>query len=547
MNFKKILIYILSAAVLLVPDLIIASKLTFVAFILTFTYKVFLLLAIGSLFLYFTKSYFKSYLIVGGFYLFSSFSEIIISILFKEYSTLDHIKALFFIRTNEIEEFTKTFYIYAFIPILIAVLYFVLLWLSKKMTYQKRGRTLIVSALLFISSIFISGILLSQTPFSFSGKNLTKYTFKTYFLKQHPFSFYYRTYEFVLTRKRYNQYSKKKEDFKFNVSNNALDSIRPETVVFVIGERARAQNWTINGYNKETSPNLNKFTNLITFKNNHSNAATTAGSIPLILTQATPKTHELVYSQKTIVTLFKEANYKTYWISNQFIFDYIEHDKEPDVFINLFKNKNHTDLDVIPVFDSIIQLKTNRKKLIVVNLAGGHGKVPEEFHKFKAFDSPQEKLVNKDNRTLLVNEYDNMIFLQDFVLGKLISSTAKQKKSSFLIYTADHGTNLFDDNHTNIFGYGSSNPTEKETNVPLFIWSSDQFINQYREKYSSLQRHQNFLTTNDNLFYTLADMAEIKYEGYKSNLSISSSSYIEPTLRLLYLNGSYKTYTRDTE
>ena len=115
MNPKKILTYIIAVFVLLIPDLIMASEKTFGFSLLNILYKVFFLLGLGTLFLYFTKSYFKSYLMICILYQISSLTEIITVILFKNYSTLDHIKALFFVRTNEIQDFVKSFYVYAFI------------------------------------------------------------------------------------------------------------------------------------------------------------------------------------------------------------------------------------------------------------------------------------------------------------------------------------------------------------------------------------------------------------------------------------------------
>lgn len=545
MNTKTILTFIIAVFILLVPDLIIVSEKSIGFILLNILYKVLFLLGLGTLFLYITKSYYKSYLIVGLLYLISSLTEIITVILFKNYSNLDHIKALFFVRVNEIEYFTKSFYIYAIIPLIVVVVYLIILRKMKNFSYIKKTKIIILSAAFFISSFAISGILISQTPIIFSGKKLPKYTLKKYFVKQHPFSFYYRTYELIISRIRYNKFIKVKEAFSFDVTNNNLDSLRPDNVIFVIGERTRYSNWSINGYNRETSPSLKEVTNLISFNNNHSNGASTAGSIPFLLTQGTPDNQDLIYSQKTIVSLFKEANYKTYWIANQFIFDYIEHDNEPDVFINLFKNKKHIDLDVLPVFDSIMNIKSDKKKLIVFNLAGGHGNIPKEFQKFKPFNQSENHKISKENRNQIINGYDNMILLQDYVLGKVINTTKAQNKSSFLLYTADHGTNLFDGNNTNLFGYGSSNPTKNETNVPLFVWSSEQFIDKNKNKFNSLNNHKTFLTTNDNVFYTLADMASIKYRDYKSHLSLSDSTYIEPKERLIYVNESYIKVSRN--
>ena len=535
--FKKNLLFLAAIFILLVPDFIIASNNSIFIFILNITFKILFFLGIGAILLYFTKSYYKSYLILGSFYLISSLTEIITVILFKNYSTLDNIKAIFFVRPNEISSFAEGFYLYLFIPIIVFVLFFIFLKRIKKIEYKKNKKTLLYSLLFFLLSTATSTYLIAQTPIIYSGKNITKYILKKYYVKQHPISFYYRTYELIISRIRYNKYIKVKEAFNFNVMKEDKES--PDNVIFVIGERTRYLNWSINGYERKTSPNLDTISNLISFNKHHSNGNSTAGSIPYLLTQGTPKNPTLIYSQKTIVSLFKEADYKTYWIANQFIFDYIEHDKEPDVFVKLYWQPNNTDLGVLPVLDSILKIKEPKKKLIIINLAGGHGIIPEEFSKFKPYTNSENHGISKENKEKIVNGYDNMILLQDHVLGKIIDFSKKQNNSSFMLYTADHGTNLFDSDNNNLFGYGSMNPTKNETNVPMFFWSSEKFKQSFPYKFRALNNHKNLLTTNDNIFYTLADLSNINYPDYKRTLSLSDSTYIEPKERYMYLNNSY--------
>jgi glucan phosphoethanolaminetransferase (alkaline phosphatase superfamily) len=100
------------------------------------------------------------------------------------------------------------------------------------------------------------------------------------------------------------------------------------------------------------------------------------------------------------------------------------------------------------------------------------------------------------------------------------------------------------DNGKALFGYGSANPTEKETHVPTLVSVSDEFIEDNPHKYKNLLAHKNLLTTNDNLFYTLADLADIKYKSYIKNQSISDSSYAEPSSRFVYVNGVAMEYKK---
>ena len=539
--FLKKLIIIFSIVILIVPDIIINFKKDIITFSLIIISKISLLIFFSLILQKLTKSYFLSYVTLGFLYLPSSFIETINTCILNNYVTLDNIKALFYTSKSEIKEFYSQFYLYFLIPIFIFISFLFILKKIKLYKCNKNNHIIIYSIVCLFISTSSSTYLLSNSSQVYSGKNLVKYTFKNYYVKQHPFNIFYRAYELIISRSKYNKYKLQKENFKFNVLNKTDSFDRPDVVILIIGEKIRYSNWSINGYNKKTSPNLESIENLISFSNHHSNGNSTAGSIPFLITQATPKKQTLAYSQKTIVSLFKEAGYKTTWISSQNIFDYIENKTEPDNVFELY-NKKHTDLNILPVFDSII--KTENKKLIVINMIGGHGSIPKSFNKFKPNSLLKKYPLSFKNKSIYINDYDNMIFLQDYVLSKIIKSTKYENLSSIILFTADHGCNLFE--NENLFGYGSSNPTEKETHIPLFIWGSNKFIKN-NPKYSNLIKHQNLLTTNDNVFYTLADLADIKYTSYLNTQSLSDSLYKEPNSRFVYINGTYKEYNKKTK
>ena len=539
--FLKKLIIIFSIVILIVPDIIINFKKDIITFSLIIISKISLLIFFSLILQKLTKSYFLSYITLGFLYLPSSFIETINTCILNDYVTLDNIKALLYTSKSEINEFYNQFYLYFLIPIFICISFLFILKKIKLYKCNKNNHIIIYSIVCLLISTSTSTYLLSNSTQIYSGKNLVKYTFKNYYVKQHPFNIFYRAYELIISRSKFNKYKLQKENFKFNVLNKTDSLDRPDIVILIIGERIRYSNWSINGYNKKTSPNLESIENLISFKNHHSNGNSTAGSIPYLITQATPKKPILAYSQKTIVSLFKEAGYKTTWISSQNVFDYIKNKKEPDNVFELY-NKKHTDLNILPVFDSII--KTENKKLIVINMIGGHGSIPKSFNKFKPNSLLKKYTLSFKNKSIYINDYDNMILLQDYILSKIIKSTKHENLSSIILFTADHGCNLFE--NENLFGYGSSNPTEKETHIPLFIWGSNKFIKN-NSKYSNLIKHQNLLTTNDNVFYTLADLADIKYTSYLNTQSLSDSLYKEPNSRFVYINGTYKEYNKKTK
>ncbi|KIA99802.1 hypothetical protein OA93_02990 [Flavobacterium sp. KMS] len=531
----KIILILFSILILIVPDIIINRGEGLLTFGLTIFSKCCFYLFLYLIILNLLKSYFWTYFILGFFYLLSSCIEVINVIILGNYTTVDNIKALFYTSSSEMEEFINGFYVYILLPIILVVVYVFILLKFRGFKYKRIPYCNFIAIFCLLISFALSYLKVYNSSAYYSGKNLMNITLRQHFLKEHPLSLYYRVYEFGIIMNKFGKYNKEKKAFSFGVINKK-EVGKPELVVLVIGERIRYSNWGINGYKRSTSTNLDNLSNLISFDRHYSNGNSTVASIPLLITQATPQKPEIAYSEKTIVSLFKEAGYETVWISNQNIFDYINNKDEADKLFELYRKKS-TDLDIIPVFNEVLNKKESKKRLIVINMIGGHGKIPENFNLYKPNNSKENYPVTIENAPIFINNYDNMIRLQDFVLGKIINLVQKENKSSVFMFTADHGCNLFDDSQA-LFGYGSQNPTEKETHIPLFIWGSSKYIEENAEKFDNLKKHKKYLTTNNDLFYTLADLASIKYTDFKKNQSIADSTYSVYKERYVYVNGN---------
>ncbi len=534
----RIIFIAFSILILIIPDLLVNQKLGLLAFCMLLFAKMGLFVFLGLVMLRITRSYFWSYLVLGACYLLSSVIEIGNIILLDHYITADNMIALVHATKTEVREFYVLFRLYLIIPLVLIAAFALVARIYRSFSYpavyQKR---LIPLALVVIAASFMLSLLemYDSKKIAYSGKGVIRSAFRGNYLQAHPFNLLNETYVLAKNALRAKKYAALHDNFKFGVLN-AGDTVKPRIVIFIIGERMRYSNWSINGYGRQTNPNLEKVKNLISFDKNFSNSNFTYGSIPYIITQATPQTPTLAYSQKTIVSLFKEAGYETTWISSQYLFDIIDDRPNVDHLYELYK-RPHTDMDIIPVFDSVVNRKTNKNQLIVINMLGGHGGVPAQFNKFNPNNSKENYPVTMSNAPVFINTYDNIILLQDYVLSQVITQTQKQQVSSVVLFTADHGCNLFD-NGKALFGYGSANPTEKETHTPMFIVASDKFIEKNPAKYRTLVAHKDVMTTNNDLFYTLADLANIKYKSFVKEKSISDSSYVEPASRFVYANST---------
>jgi len=248
---KKKLIIIFSIAILIVPDIIINFKKDIIIFSLIIISKICLLIFFSLILQKLTKSYFISYITLGFLYLSSSLIETINTCILNNYITLDNIKALFYTSKSEINEFYNQFYLYFLIPIFIFISFLFILKKIKIYNYNKNNHIIIYSIVSLFISISISTYLVFNSPQIFSGTNIIKYTFKKYYVKQHPFNIFYRAYELIISRSKFNKYKLQKDSFKFNVLNKTDSLDRPDIVILIIGERIRYSNWSINDYKKK--------------------------------------------------------------------------------------------------------------------------------------------------------------------------------------------------------------------------------------------------------------------------------------------------------
>jgi len=456
--------------------------------------------------------------------------------------TQSAIAAMLTTNSNEIKEFVLKFYIG--IPLFLMHLFFIVLaykQIENKIKLINKIKIIISCVFVFLLFNIVIAIPMYKEVrthynkyfFVFQNSDLTF----NYTKNVPPINFYHQLilqYEFLT---EISPLIKKQKAFKFNAKQQKKNN--PEIVILVIGERMRYKNWEINGYERANNPFLTNETNLISFNKHFSNGNSTIASIPFLLTDATPKNPMKPYEEKTIISLFKECGYKTYWISNQGIF-FLYNDNEPDS-LNNNSNDNTVDDVVINQANKIIDNKDSSPKFILINLLGGHGEIPKTF---KTNHYKKISYLNSIQQEEL-DHYDNLILYHDFILSQLFNQIKRTNKSAVLYFTADHGTLLYDnDSSKNKFGYGSEQVYLGEVNIPMFVMYTDKYGTEHPYLIESLKKNKDKLTTNDNLFNTIANMASISYNHYDESKSFSNLKFKEDDTLLVYNRISTKKFAK---
>ena len=457
---------------------------------------------------------------------------------FKTPSSEELIASIFLTNFNESTEIFQSNLIFF---ILILAVFVLLFWFSKKIDTSfllpKKYKKII---LLFFSFIFIS-LGIRNIKLAFNGHQekteiirSIKYSFSVQLRKNFPVGFILKTFQVFDGFKKKNKYLSNIKDFSFNTTKQ--DTLNEKEIyILVIGETARKHNFHIYGYPRNTSPNLDSIKNLIAFNNVKSNANVTSLSIPFMLTRATPKNPELKFNEPTIINAFKEAGFKTYWLSNQQIATgsiFRLYAQSADVYLNISKSidANGYDENVLPIFDDVLK-NSVRKKFIIVHTIGSHFRYNYRYPEhFNYYSSNLEKGLSIENTTKyenkneIINSYDNSIIYTDYILNNIIHKLEAKKANSFMYYISDHGENLFDNNQKKLL-HGFENPTKFEVEIPLFIWTSNEYNLNYPNKIKELHENIENKIATVNTFYTLLDMSNISYPDFEKNKSFADKKF----------------------
>ncbi|MFP5391279.1 MAG: phosphoethanolamine transferase, partial [Gammaproteobacteria bacterium] len=351
-----------------------------------------------------------------------------------------------------------------------------------------------------------------------------------------PFGMTARGIDFYKERRHLAELGRRSSSFRFG-AHQARPNDEAETVVLVIGESSRYDRWQINGYERPTNPQLAQERNLVPLADVITSVSATRLSVPVIISRK-PAMQSLKdgFSEKSFLTAYKEAGFKTWWLSNQVSFGKFDTPvsvfaREADVvaFFNLggFTHASNYDEVLLSPLKSAMA-DPARKKLIVLHSLGSHWNYSQRYP--QRFDAWQPSLFGVDKpaltdtaiRAQLSNSYDSSILYTDWFLSNVIGTLRASSQRTAMVYVADHGQTLYD-KRCNLVFHGHN--TQYEFHIPAFVWYSDPYQARYPDKVAQLRAHSGARLATENMFHTLLDMADIRYPDEHLEWSIVNRQF----------------------
>ncbi|MBX9458607.1 MAG: phosphoethanolamine transferase [Rhizobium sp.] len=254
------------------------------------------------------------------------------------------------------------------------------------------------------------------------------------------------------------------------------------TLVFVIGESSNRNNWSLFGYQRETTPKLDALRdNLVLFPDTVSSFGSTDIEVTRMLTGASHKADDAWQTEADVLLLVKAAGYKVFWLSNQndFFLNTV-FGQEADYFRLVNRGlgqRSDTSLDetLLPEIDKALA-DPAPLKFIIVHAIGSHQhyslRYPEGFSRFDDLDDEISEMMAQKWSALREarNTYDNTILYTDFILSEIIGRLdTPGRDDASMLYVSDHGQEV--GHLTSVWGHNFK--LESGFAVPMFLWTRD--------------------------------------------------------------------------
>ena len=298
--------------------------------------------------------------------------------------------------------------------------------------------------------------------------------------------------------------------------------------VYVIGEASRAANWELYGYERETNPELSQREDLCMFKNVITQSNTTHKSVPMFLSPVHTSHHRDLYYRKGLATLFREAGFRTFFLSNQSpqgaMVDKFAKEADEVIYIGAPRQ----DMQLLRMMRRIIETDTKHDLLFILHCYGSHFSYHQRYpREYALFQPDNDVAIKPQNIEMIMNAYDNSIVYTDHFLNSILNYLGERVDSpSALLFCADHGEDIFDDKRGR-FLHASPTITYWQLHVPSFAWFSESYKQRYPEKVEAALEHRWAPATTHSMFHTIADMASLESPFIDRSVSMVSSRFNE--------------------
>lgn len=308
----------------------------------------------------------------------------------------------------------------------------------------------------------------------------------------------------------------------------SVPGARPKLLVIVAGETVRAQNWGLNGYRRQTTPELARL-DVINFSDVTACGSSTEVSLPCMFSQLGRRDYDAgrIKRSESLLHVLERAGVATLWRDNQtgckgvcegLRFESFLHANDPD-WCDGERCLDEVMLDGL--FFGLDPAAGDR--VIVLHQLGNHGpayfsRYPADLRRFTP--TCETSQLGDCTRDQIVNSYDNAILYTDRFLAKTISLLeAEEHYETAMIYVSDHGESL-GESGLYLHGIPYTIAPDVQTKVPLVLWFSRRWEVGRGLDRNCLKAGAGKPVSHDNLFSTVLGMLQVRTRAYDRDMDL---------------------------
>ena len=298
---------------------------------------------------------------------------------------------------------------------------------------------------------------------------------------------------------------------------------RPRLLVLVVGETVRGDHWGLNGYVRQTTPEL-AARGVVNFPDVTACGTSTEVSLPCMFSPFGRERYDrdAIRGHESLLDVAARAGVGVLWRDNQSGCKGIcvrqrSETMGPADAATLCADGRCFD----EILLSGLQVRIDAvpgDALIVLHMLGNHGpnyfeRYPPKFERWTPVCRSAE--LGRCSKQEIVNAYDNAILYSDAVLGQLIDLLAKQQgRDAAMLYLSDHGESL---GEYGLFLHGAPHAIapRPQLHVPMTLWMSPGFVAGERLDVACLRDAAKRPASHDHLFSTVLGMFDIQSSVYR--------------------------------
>lgn len=290
---------------------------------------------------------------------------------------------------------------------------------------------------------------------------------------------------------------------------------KKELVIMVVGETARADRFSLNGYHRNTNPQLSK-EDIISFSNVRSCGTSTGVSVPCMFSSLGRANYdkEKALNQENVLDVLAKHGIEVLWRDNNSdskgVATRIKYEDFKTPTLNPYCKGECRDVGMLSGLDKYISKNKNKDMMIVLHQMGNHGpeyyrRYPKEFERFKP--ACQSGELRDCTQKEVDNAYDNAILYTDYFLSEVINFLKKydEQYEVAMLYVSDHGESL---GERGIYLHAAPYmiAPKEQTHVPAIVWIGKYFDYNLQD----IKSFKDVALSHDDLFCSLLTAYELK-------------------------------------